>query len=329
MTKIFVSPIPFGEFDQTPIKLLEKSGYEVSYNPYQRKLSGEELAQMAKDADGVIAATEDLTPLLNTAKNLKVISRVGIGLDSVPLEECKGKGITVAYTPDAVTHAAVEITVGAILSSTRHITLADRLIRNNQWKRITGKRIGESIIGIVGFGRIGSRVGEILSAFSPKKILVNDLKNKQVEIDALKEKFNIEIQQVEKEELYRNSDIITLHVPLYKKTKAMINKNIFSLLKPNCFLVNYARGGIIDEEELYKHLKTGAIQGAAVDVFEKEPYTGPLRELDNVVLTAHMGSCSFDCRLKMETEATEDILRYFRGETLKTPVPEEECQYQK
>lgn len=328
MTKIFVSPIPFGEFDPTPIKLLEKSGYEISYNPYQRKLSGEELAQMAKDADGVIAATENLTPLINTAKKIKIISRVGIGLDSVPLQECRQKGITVAYTPDAVTHAAVEITVGAILSVTRHITLADRLIRNNQWKRITGKRIGESTVGIIGFGRIGSRVGAILSAFSPKKILVNDLKNKQAEIDALKQKFNIDIQQVEKEELYRKSDIITLHVPLYKETKAMINQNVFTLLKSNCFLINYARGGIIHEMDLYENLKSGMIQGAAVDVFEKEPYTGPLRELDNIVLTAHMGSCSFDCRFKMETEAAEDILRYFKGEKLKTPVPEEEYQYQ-
>lgn len=328
MAKIFVSPIPFGEFDPTPIELLKASGHDVSYNPYKRKLSGEELAEMACDSDGVIAATENLTPLIKSARNLKVISRVGIGLDSVPLEECRNKGITVTYTPDAVTDAAVEISVGSILTATRHIAYADRLVRNNQWRRITGKRIGESTIGIIGFGRIGSRVGKILSVFSPKKILINDLKDKTTEIQNLKKQFDIKIEQVEKEVIYRQSDIITIHVPLYNKTRNMIDASVFPLLKPSCFLINYARGGIINEDELYTNLKMGSIQGAAMDVFEKEPYTGPLRELDNIVLTAHMGSCSFDCRFKMETEAAEDILRYFEGKPLKTPVPEEEYQYQ-
>lgn len=329
MAKIFVSPIPFGEFDPTPIKLLELSGHEVSYNPYQRKLSGAELADFAKDMDGVIAATENLSPLIQAAKNLKMISRVGIGLDSVPLQLCQEKDITVAYTPDAVTDAAVEITIGAILSSTRHITTADRLIRNNQWKRITGKRVGDSTIGIIGFGRIGSRVAKILASFSPNKILINDTKSKKEEIEALKRVFQVEIEQVEKDRIYKESDIITLHVPLYKKTKELINAEVFPLLKPNCYLINYARGGIISEKALYKNLKEGRIKGAAVDVFQKEPYSGPLKELENIVLTAHMGSCSFDCRYKMETEATEDLLRYFNGETLKTPVPEEEYSYQK
>ncbi|MGD9159747.1 MAG: NAD(P)-dependent oxidoreductase, partial [Desulfobacteraceae bacterium] len=158
MTKIFISTSPFGEINPEPIELLKKTGWEFIVNPMGRKLQSSEVAELALDADGIIAGTEDLRPLIEKSKQLKIISRVGIGLDSVPLDECKRRGIVVTYTPDAVTLAVAELTIGVMVCLSRSVHISDRALRENKWKRIMGKRLGESIIGIIGFGRIGSNV---------------------------------------------------------------------------------------------------------------------------------------------------------------------------
>jgi D-3-phosphoglycerate dehydrogenase / 2-oxoglutarate reductase len=326
--RIFISTIPFGEIETSPVRLLEKSGFEYKINPLGRKLKASEVATIAKDYDALIAGTEDTTPLIQASKKLKIISRVGIGLDSVPLELCKKKRIKVCYTPDAVTKAVAEFTVGLMLDITRHITQADRQQRARVWQRHQGKRIGESVIGLVGYGRVGSQIAGILTSFKPKKILLNDLKNKQAEISSLSEISGVEIKQVEKEIIWENSDVISLHVPLSKLTKNMVGTEEMKMMKPETVLLNTARGGIINEEELYVSLKEKQIASAAVDVFEKEPYQGKLNELDNILLTQHMGSCSYDCRSKMELQAVEEVIRFFKQKPLLREVPEEEFQYQ-
>ena len=327
--RIFISTIPFGEVEPLVLELLDKSGFEYSINPLGRKLKADEVAEIAKDYDALIAGTEDTTPLIQSSKKLQIISRVGIGLDSVPLELCKKKGITVCYTPDAVTKAVAEFTVGLMLDLTRHITYADRNQRDGVWKRLLGKRIGESVIGLVGYGRVGSLLAEILTGFKPKKIFINDLKNKQTEIRSLSEISGVEIKQVEKVVIWKQADVISLHVPLSKLTKDMVGNEEMEMMKSETVLLNTARGGIINEEELYVSLMEKQILSAAVDVFEKEPYQGKLKELDNILLTQHMGSCSFDCRGQMEFEAVEEVIRFFNQEPLLREVPEEELQYQK
>ena len=326
--RIFISTIPFGEVDPTPLHELDKSGFEYCINPLGRKLKSEEVAEIAKNYDALIAGTEDTTPLIQSSKKLTIISRVGIGLDSVPLELCKTKGIKVSYTPDAVTKAVAEFTVGLIIDLTRHIAQADRQQRAGVWQRLQGKRIGESVIGLVGYGRAGSRIAGILASFKPKQILVNDIKNKQAEIVSLSEASGVEIKQVEKEIIWKHSDVISLHVPLSNMTKDMIGTEEMKIMKSTAVLLNTARGGIINEEELYASLIEKQIASAAVDVFEKEPYLGKLTELDNILLTQHMGSCSYDCRAQMELEAVEEVIRFFNREPLLREVPDEEFQYQ-
>ena len=146
--KIFVSTSPFGEVTPEPITLLEETGWDFKINPLERKLTPDEVAEMASNCDGLIAGTENIDIVLKKAKRLKIISRVGIGLDSVPLQKCRDMGITVTYTPDAVTMAVAELTIGIMISLTRHVSLADRDIRKGKWKRIQGKRVGKFIIGI-------------------------------------------------------------------------------------------------------------------------------------------------------------------------------------
>ncbi|MBM9577302.1 phosphoglycerate dehydrogenase [Leptospira sp. 201903070] len=326
--KIFISTYPFGFYDSEPMRILEEAGLEIFTNPLKRKLTPLEVAEFAKDVDGIIAGTEDLTPLIQKNSKLKIISRVGIGLDSVPLQLCKDRRIAVAYTPDAVTMAVVELTIGLMVTLTRKVVLAHQELRTGGWSRFTGKRLGESTIGIIGAGRVGMNVIRILSEFKPKKILINDLKDKTKEVASILESRKIEFQFVEKEEIYGNADLISLHVPLTSKTKNLIGRKEFDLFQKEAFLINTARGGIVDESDLYEALIQKRIAGAAIDVFETEPYKGNLIELDNIILTEHMGSCSYDCRLLMERGSAEEIIRFFSGKELLNPVPEEEYQNQ-
>jgi D-3-phosphoglycerate dehydrogenase len=319
MPKIFISTYPFSRSEKTPLRLLESSGYEYTINPFDRKLKPEEVKELAKDADAIVAGTEDLTSLVESSQNLKIIARVGIGLDSVPLDLCKEKGITVCYTPDAVTPAVAELTVGLMLDTIRRISFADRELRNKKWSRPYGRRIGTSKIGLIGFGRVGSMVAELLSGFRPQEILVNDIVDISEKVQKLKNK-GLPIRETDKSEIYENCDIISLHLPRTVETTNLISTQEFSLMKKTSILINTSRGGIINEECLYTVLSNHSISGAAIDVFEDEPYQGKMIKLENIVLTQHMGSCSEDCRADMEREAVEDVLRFFRGEQVKSKV---------
>lgn len=327
MPNIFISTVPFGDPDPRPIELLKATGWDFTINPLGRKLTSYEVAEFATDCDGLIAGTEDLMPLIQRTNHLKIISRVGIGLDSVPLTECKKRGIRVTYTPDAVTMAVAELTLGIMINLTRHVHVADRNTRCGVWKRKQGKRIGKSIIGIIGFGRVGTNVTKLLVPFKPEEILINDIKDKSEEIARFSD-MGVNIRSAEKEEIFRSADIISLHVSLWSQTRNLINAKAFELFKKDTFLINLARGGIVNEADLHDALQRNRIAGAALDCFEDEPYGGPLAELDNVLLTQHMGSCSFDCRARMETEATQDLIRFFQGGRLENEVPEEEFCYQ-
>ena len=327
MPKIFISTYPYCKIDKGPLDLLQATGWEIIINPLGRKLHQEELAKYASDCDALIAGTENVDSLVRESKKLKIISRVGIGLDSVPLKLCKQKEIIVTYTPDAVSMAVVELTIGLMVALTRQVISADRQIRSSQWSRPYGKRIEESIIGIIGFGRIGSKVAKMLSAFKPSQILVFDIKDKTLEVNELK-KMGLNIDVASLENIYVTSDIVTLHIPYSKYSRYMIDENVFQKMKPDAYLINTARGGIVREDHLYDAIKSQKIAGAAMDVFEVEPYQGSLCELENVILTQHMGSCSYDCRLNMELQAAEDILNFFNNRPLKNRVPEEEYAYQ-
>lgn len=288
-------------------------------NPYSRKLTPAEVVELALDCDGIVAGTEELLPLVQESRKLKIIARVGVGLDSVPLDLCKSKGIKVSYTPDAVTPAVAELTIGLMLDIFRKITKADKELRQKGWSRPYGRRIGTSVIGIIGFGRIGFAVAKILSSFRPTMILVHDLIDISDKISLIRNQ-EISILQVSKQDLLKQADVITLHVPKNSSSIGLISQFELSLMKESAYLINTSRGGIVDEVALFNALREKRISGAAIDVFEEEPYTGPLLDIENTVLTQHMGSCSDDCRADMEREACEDIVRFFARESLRSEV---------
>lgn len=327
-TDIFISTTPFGMADPAPQRLLENSGFSFQHNPFARKMTSAEVAEQAAEATVLVAGTENLMPLLQRSHNLQMIARVGIGLDGVPLEECRRRGIKVSWTPDAVTPAVAELTIGLMISVTRFVPGVDRGIRAGQWKRPAGRRIEESVIGLVGMGRIGNSVARLLVPFRPRMVLVADRKDKAAEISTLRTQ-GLNIQAASLDDLIERSDILSLHLPNSPSTRGLIDAKVLSRMKLGAFLVNTARGELIDEVALEMALREGPLAGAALDAFQEEPYHGPLSRLDNVLSTPHLGSCGIDCRARMEGEAVEDALHFLRGEPLCQEVPEEEYDYQK
>lgn len=335
MANVFVSTYPFCRSDKQAIEHLLSNGHHVVINPLERKMKPSEVLENAENFDALIAGTEDLTPLVEKTFKLQLISRVGVGLDSVPLDLCRKKSISVAYTPDAVSPAVSELTIGLMVDLMRQVSFADREIRRGLWTRPYGNRLGGSSIGILGFGRIGKRVASHLIGFLPKEILVCDLVDKNKDIEELQKladelyKLNsklgknwgkVTFKQVELSDLVQSSDILTIHVPLLESTKNMFQLEVLNQMKSSAFLINTARGGIVNEGDLYQVLKSKRLAGAALDVFDEEPYFGALKEFENVILTQHMGSCSNDCRADMEREAAEEVVRFFNGEPLVSRV---------
>jgi D-3-phosphoglycerate dehydrogenase len=319
MDNIFISTFPFGEQDETPIKLLNAAGIRYRINPLNRKLTENELMNYVGDATALIAGTETISlNVLKSAKNLKLISRVGVGLDSVDLLSARKRNIKVSYTPDAPAPAVAELTIAFIFNLLRSVHLANNQMHNGIWKRYFGKRISEITFGVIGYGRIGSLVVKKLVALGAKDIYVNDIN--LIKVNPAPEI----IKFVDKEVIFLKSDIVTLHVPLNAQTKNMINLKVIMSMKVGSALINTSRGGIVNEIDLAKALISGHLAGAAIDVFEVEPYHGELSGVENCVLTSHMGSMSEDCRARMEIEATEEVIRYLSSKPLENEVPNEE-----
>ncbi len=324
MTKIFVSTAPFSVQTDVPERLLIDSGVEFSVNPTGRKLTETELTEFIGDVTVLIAGTERISErVIRMAPKLKLIVRVGIGLDSVDLWAARRYGIRVSYTPDAPTLAVAELTLCMMLCLLRQVHLSNSELHRGVWYRYFGRRLSQVEIGIIGLGRIGTHVVRLLAGFGVKKVLVNDIKAVCTEVSGVK------IETAGIDELFRRSDIISLHVPLSETTLNLVNLAAFRTMRHGALLVNTARGGIVNESDLLEALNTGLLEGAAIDVFSEEPYSGPLISQPKCLLTSHMGSMSIDCRSRMEIEAVQEAIRFLDGQPLTLGVPESEFDLQK
>ena len=325
--QIFISTSPYADHNKFPLEMLAANGFKFIVNPFRRKLTEAELIQQVLDIEVIIAGTERITKkVLDSAKKLRHISRVGVGLDNVDLLEAKKRGISVSYTPEAPAPAVAELTIGLMISLLRKIGEANLMMHQGKWERFMGRRISEITLGLIGVGRIGGRVLRRLRGFGAPRILVNDLLADQSLNRAVPE---LRLEWVSKELIFQQADLISLHVPLTLRTQGMVGPREFAAMKSDALIINTSRGGVVDEEALYQALKADKIGGAAIDVFEKEPYDGPLQELPNCLLTSHMGSMSQDCRTRMEIEATEEAIRFLLKKPLLSPVPQEEYDLQR
>jgi D-3-phosphoglycerate dehydrogenase len=210
-----------------------------------------------------------------------------------------------------------------MLSLLRSIHVCNLQMHAGHWNRHFGRRIAEVTIGIIGVGRIGSRVLRRIAAFGTPRVLANDINPNTKLVPELK------LEWVGKDDIYRHADVISLHVPLTAQTRNMIHREQLLRMKPDALIINASRGGIVNERDLVDVLRSGHLGGAAIDVFEHEPYNGELASIERCLLTSHMGSMSVDCRTRMEIEATEEAVRFLTDKPLKGLVSTDEYDVQR
>ena len=303
--KILISPSSFGKCGIKPLQILEKTNYELIHNPYGRKLTEKEVIELGgKELIGIVAGVEPLNQkVLNQLPNLKCISRVGVGLDSIDLKHAESMDIKILNTPDGPTRAVAELTIGLAMNLLRCITIADSNLKQKKWKKEIGNLILNKKVGIFGLGRIGKATANLfqnLGACVQGYDLYPDIK--------YLEDNNINLVSIE--ELFKSSEIISIHVPGSKNNNPIINKDELNLMKKNAYLINVSRGGVVEETVLYELLKNNKIAGAALDVFLKEPYEGDFLKLNNVILTPHLGSYALEGKLKMEIDAVNNLINF-------------------
>ncbi len=306
--KVLITPRSFEKVKDRFEEIFRKEEIEVIINPLGRVLTEEEMKELVKDLDGLIVGIDPVTSeVLKNANKLKVISKYGVGVDNIDLEESKRRNIVVTNTPGVNSNAVAELTVGLIINVLRKINLSDKKTREGNWNRFIGNELSEKTLGVIGTGSIGKRVVELLRGFN-LRVLCFD-KYPDYEWASREKIFYVTLQ-----ELLEKSDVITIHVPLTNETYHMISERELNMLKRNAVIINTSRGGIIDEEALYKFLKEGRILGAGLDVFENEPpINSPLLKLDNVVVTSHIGAHTEEAVINMARIAVENLVLALKG----------------
>lgn len=305
------------------IKMLQDGGHEVVVSPHDRPLERSELLNFIQGADGALTQLTDKVDqeFINSAgPQLKVVANFAVGFDNLNLPTLSSHNILATNTPDVLTEAVAEHTFALIMAITRRVAEADKLSRSGSAPAfgpevLLGIELKGKTLGVLGLGRIGSRVAEIGKVLGMEVIYYDIKQNSEFEtkVGAL--------FKATPEELISNSDVVSVHVPLMDSTKHLMNADRLKMMKPTSYLVNTSRGPVVDEVALVEALKTGTIKGAALDVGETEPTWAPgLTGLDNVVLTPHIASATIEARSAMGELAAKNIIAVLSGQPPLTPV---------
>jgi len=313
MSKVFITR----EIPEIGINLLKEKGYEVEIGP-EEKISREELIEKVKGVDAILSVlTEkiDGEVMESAGEQLKIVANYAVGYNNIDVEEAKKKNIMITNTPGVLTEAVAEHTIAFLFAIAERIVEADSFMRAGKYKAwgpkmLLGADIQGKTLGIIGLGRIGSAVAQRMQDGFDVKIIYYDLKRNE----ELEEKFGMEYRELD--DLLKESDFVSIHTALTDETRHLINAEKLALMKPSAYLINTARGPIVDEMALIESLKGKKIAGAALDVFEKEPELMPgLTDLNNVVLTPHIASATEGTRNKMSEMAAKNIIAVLDGET--------------
>jgi len=276
----------------------------------------DEVIEVAKDADGIINQYAPITRrVIKSLKRCKVITRYGVGVDNIDLEAASDHKIIVANVPDYCVDEVSTHAMALILACARRITLLDGKIRKKEWDFALAKpifRTKDKVLGLLGFGKIARMVAQKASGFGFKIIVC----------DPYVSKIDREIKLVKFSQLLSDSDFISIHVPLTEKTKHSIGNDELKKMKKTAYLINTARGAIINEKALCKALENEIIAGAALDVMEKEPpdWNNPLLKLENIIISPHISFYSEESYVELKTKAAEAICSVLRGELPRTTV---------
>jgi len=319
MPKIFITrAIP-----EAGVNLLKEKGYEVEVSDFDGVLPREQLLEKIKGADAVLSL---LTDKVNAeffdavGPQLKVVANYAVGYDNIDVSEAKKRGIITTNTPDVLTESVAEHAVVLILAIARRIAESDKFMRAGKYigwapMLLLGNDLAGKTLGLVGLGRIGARVAEIVKNGFNMNVLYYDVKRNET-----LEK-NIGLSYADLEAVLKQADFISIHVPLLESTRHLIGAEQFKMMKPGAYLVNTSRGPVVDENALVEALKNKTIKGAGLDVFEQEPKMAEgLADLDNVVLTPHTASATEETRSAMSELAAKNIIEVLEGREALTAI---------
>jgi D-3-phosphoglycerate dehydrogenase len=304
---IFVTLSTFAQYDDAPRRLLEESGIEFVVNASGRRITTPELIARGRDAIAVVAGVEPYdTATLEQLPALRCISRCGAGTDAVDLDAARRRAIAVLNTPDVPTEAVAELAVAMILALSRNLRRQSNLMAARDWSRLEAHLVAGRCVGIVGLGRIGRRLVELLTPFGVSFVAHDPRPD-----TAWAASHGVRLGSLD--DVLETSDIVSLHAAQASGHPLRIGAAELARMKPGALLINLARGSMVDEAALCAALGDGRLSGAGLDVFSEEPYRGPLCDADNVVLTPHSATLTVETRVAMEVECVRKVIAFLKG----------------
>ncbi len=274
------------------------------------------IIEKARNVDALASLLSDKidAEVFNAAPKLKIVAQMAVGFDNIDVQEATKRGIYVTNTPEVLTDTTADFAWALLMAVARRVVEADKYVRTGQWKvswhpsMMLGRDIYNATIGIVGAGRIGYAVAKRAKGFDMKILFYDVVPRPEMEKD-------LGAKRVELDTLFKESDFVSIHVPLMKETYHLVNAERLKLMKKTAYLINNSRGPVVDEKALYEALKEGKIAGAGLDVFEQEPtpLDNPLLRLDNLVVAPHISSASHETRSKMAEMVAENLVAFFEG----------------
>ena len=302
---IYVALQQFCQEGEAPRRLLLEAGFEVRQNTMGRRLRREDLVLLLGESDAVLAGIEPYdAQTLSALPRLRLISRCGVGTDSIDLEAAKQRRVAVLTTAEEVVQPVAELTVAMMLGLARNFPRHLRELGAGEWKKHTGHLLSEWTVGLVGYGRIGRAVHRLLSPFSPRIVVCDPLLTGNPPAG---------VTVCPLAQLLKETDVVSLHAGRPAGEGPLIGREELASMKSGSFLINTARGHLVDEGALEEALRAGRLAGAALDVFQEEPYRGPLIGCPNVILTPHVASLTQASRLAMELACARNVVEFFRG----------------
>jgi len=305
----------FGSVSDKPFEILE--GADLQHTMMGKGFEQALFEQSIVDYDALIIGAHPFPKeVMKKCVNLKIIAKHGAGLDNIDLEAARELGIRVTNVPSMNANAVADLTFGHILNVARGITICSNLVKKGQWKTYIGVDVFNKTLGILGFGAIAKNVARRAKGFSMKVLAYDPF------VKELPEEFRDYVELTDLDSVIRQSDFLSIHVPLTEKTRNMLNYERLSAMKKEAFLINTGRGGIVNEEDLYRVLTENRLKGAALDVTEIEPVDAhhPLLSLDNVIITPHIGMYSQEAINAVSVTCAENVANYFLGENMRFEV---------
>ncbi|MDH5375611.1 MAG: glyoxylate reductase [Candidatus Bathyarchaeota archaeon] len=305
------------EIPERGLKII-KERFDAEVWPEYAPPPKEVIMEKVRDVDAIASLLSDKidAEVFDVSPRLRIVAQMAVGFDNIDVKEATKRGVYVTNTPGVLTETTADFAWTLLMGVARRVVEADRYVRNGLWKvgwhpsMLSGRDVYGATIGVVGTGRIGSAVAKRAKGFNMKILYYDVIPRPELEK-------KLGAKRVDLDTLLRESDFVSVHVPLLKETYHLINKDRLNLMKKTAYLINNSRGPVVDEKALYEALTEGWIAGAALDVFEQEPtpVDNPLLTLDNVVVAPHISSASHETRSKMAEMVAENLVAFFEGRT--------------